>query len=84
MKVDKENLAKELAGARMLHHKGNPLRETPVWHIFPLNFSALPAGYNKNMQLSAKPLMVIFNLRHKVGQEETGSRKTKRVHLKGF
>lgn len=68
MKADKENLAKELAGARMLHHKGKPLKEPSVWHIFPLNLWALPAGCNKNKQLSVKPLMV---MRHEVGQEET-------------
>lgn len=81
MKADKENLAKELAGARISITKeilsGKPQLGTSF------NLWALPAGCNNNKHLSVKPLMVIFNLGYEVGQEETRSSVKKRVHIKG-
>lgn len=62
MKAEKENSGKELAGARMLHQEGSPLRKNcSLLHLSSQSLSfVFRKYYSKNKQLSVKPLVFIF------------------------
>lgn len=61
MKAGKEYLGKELAGARMPSQVELQLGASFLSTFEHLSSQTLPAGSNKNKQLSAKPFLSIFN-----------------------